>query len=314
MATIKAVVLLSTLAFATAEILLAPEDVPMECAPICGPIVELTRKCSLGSTVIEFEEETFARVKRRRVEARGRGHNHSHVHDKERRKRAVVTNAFGQVVPVPSGLGGGQTFTVTTVVTLTADPGPSSTLDDEAVVTTPPPEGTASPTTSVMTTTMTMVVPDEDESSTDETLELPTDDTLVPSSTPLVVENGADNGGEYEHAETEEAEDVIGEAERQCVCQNNSFDVEEISGLCSSCIWQAGYMRGSEYAPQPLHLVRLILERILGCANRSSHAKRHEPVQVFGRGIHPQQRLRGQRHPSRCGAAHATRGCGRKPR
>lgn len=253
MSVIKAV-LLSTLALASAEILLAPEDVPIECAAICGPIVELTRKCSLGSPIIEFEEETFARVKRRKVDGLGGGHvpSHRHVHDKVmRRKRAVVTNGFGQVVSIPSDLKGGQTFTVTTVVTVTAAPSTTSTPSDEHGITTPPIKDPESPTMSTMTTTMTMVVPDEEESPTDETLKLPTDDALTPSSTPPVVENGADDDGRREQAETEEAADVMGEAERECVCENKSFNVEKISGLCSSCIWQAGYMRGSESTPRP---------------------------------------------------------------
>ena len=262
MPTIRAA-LLSTLALASAEILLAPEDVPMECATICGPVVELTRKCSLDSPIIEFEEETFARVKRRKVDRHGCGHvlSHRHVHDKtQRRKRAAVTNGFGQIISIPSHLKGGQTFTVTTVVTVTASPSPSSTPDGELGVTTPPAKDTASPTTSIMTTTMTMVVPDEEEIPSNETLELPTDDTLVPTSTPQVVENGADNN-RHEHAETEEAEDVIGEAERECVCENKSFNVEMISGLCSSCIWQAGYMRGSKSDPLQKHSLCLFVSR-----------------------------------------------------
>lgn len=291
MATVKAA-LLSTLALASAEILLAPEDVPIECAAICGPVVELTRKCSLGMPIIEFEEETFARVKRRKVDGRGRGHvsSHRHVHDKaQKRKRAAVTNGFGQVVSIPSGLAGGQTFTVTTVVTVTAAPTSSSTTSDSrGDTTTPPAKDPESPTMSVMTTTMTMVVPDGDETPRNGELELPTDDTLAPTSTPPVVENGADDGGRHENVETEEAEDAIGQAERECVCENKSFDVGRVSGLCSSCIWQAGYMLGSECSvahntPYP------ILERVLGCADRSSHAKRHEPMRVFERGVHPQQ-------------------------
>lgn len=249
MSTVKAA-LLSTLALASAEILLAPEDVPIECAAICGPVVELTRKCSLGMPIIEFEEETFARVKRRKVDGRGRGHvpGHLRVHDKaQKRKRAAVTNGFGQVVSVPSGLTGGQTFTVTTVVTVTAAPSPSSTTSGDLGVTTPPTKkDPESPTMSVMTTTMTMVVPDGNKNPSNGELDLPTHDTPEPTSTPPVVESGARDDGRHENVETEEAEDVIGQAERECVCENKSFDVEKISGLCASCIWQSGYMLGSE--------------------------------------------------------------------
>lgn len=235
------IALLSALALASAEILLAPQDVPMECATICGPMVELTNKCSLGSSDTDPEVETVARVKRRKVERQSRGH--AHFHDKRRRrKRTVVTNALGQVVSVPSGLGKGQAFTVTTVVTVTAAPGPV----EQPGATTPPADA-ASPTWSVMTTTMTMVAAEEGEAGGD--LSLPTDDAVAPTSTPLVVGNVADEDDAF--AETEDAGDAVVGAERECVCQNDSFDVELVSGLCSSCIWQSGSSLGSRWSPPP---------------------------------------------------------------
>lgn len=242
MCTVRAA-LLSALALASAEILLAPEDVPIECASICGPVVELTSKCSLGSSAAESEVEIVARVKRRKIERRDHGQSRSHgrLHDKKRRqKRAVVTNALGQVVSVPSGMGKGQAFTVTTVVTVTAAPDPSVTSEGQPGVT-PPPAVVSSPTLSVMTTIMTMVAPEEDEA--DGNLSLPTDDVATPTSTPLVVGNAADEDDAF--ADTEEAGDVVDDAERECVCQSDSFDVELVSGLCSSCIWQSGFSLGS---------------------------------------------------------------------
>ena len=251
MCTVKAA-LLSALALASAEILLAPEDIPIECAPICGPVVELTDKCSLGvpaAVSSKSEDANIARMKRRRVESRNpsRGSSHTRLHDKkDRRKRAVVTNAFGQVVSVPSGLESGRTFTVTAVVTVTAAPSPPSAPNEQGV--TAPPADAASSTWTVMTTVMTMVAPGDD-------LELPTsDDSATPTSTPIVVGNVAEGDDTtYSYAETEDVGDTVEDAERECVCQNDSFDVEAISGLCASCITQSGFSIGSKYRCIKLH-------------------------------------------------------------
>lgn len=245
MCTVKTA-LLSTLALASAEILVAPEDIPFECATICGPVVELADKCSLSSANQDVEVETVARVKRRKVEKRGAGHVHARLHDKMRkRKRAVVTNAFGQVVSVPSGMENGQPFTVTTVVTVTAEPSPTPAPGDERSITAPP-ANVESPSWTVMTTVMTMVAPEEDGSGG--SISLPTDDAAPATTTPLVVGNVADGDDDeaWEYAETEEAGDAVADLEKECVCENNSFDVELVSGLCSSCIWQTGYSLGSK--------------------------------------------------------------------
>ena len=231
MCTVKTA-LLSVLALASAEILLAPEDVPLECASICGPVVELTSKCSLGTLAPDPEVETVARVKKRKVERRERGH--TQFHDKRVRwKRTVVTNALGQVVSVPPGMGNGQAFTVTTVVTVTAAPSPSKTPENQFSVTTLPAKA-ASPIWTVMTTTMTMVAPEA----------LPTDDGVAPTTTPLVVGNAADE--EFGYAEREEAVNAVEDAERECVCQNDSFDLELVSGLCSSCLMQSVFSPASK--------------------------------------------------------------------
>lgn len=245
MCTVKAA-LLSTLALASAEILVAPEDIPFECATICGPVVELTDKCSFASFVQDAEVDTVARVKRRKVEKRSHNHIHVRFHEKMgKRKRAVVTNAFGQVVSVPPGMENGQPFTVTTVVTVTAEPSPTSAPEDQRSVTTPP-ASTEPPSWTVMTTTMTMVAPEED--GPDESLSIPEDDATAITTTPLVVGNVADedDDGAYEYAETEEAGNAVADAEKECVCENGSFDVALVSGLCSSCIEQSGFSLGSK--------------------------------------------------------------------
>lgn len=245
MCTVKTA-LLSTLALASAEILVAPEDIPYECATICGPVVELADKCSLAPRDPEVEAETVARVKRRKVERRGGGDAHARLHDKVRgRKRAVVTNAFGQVVSVPSGMDSGQPFIVTTVVTVTAEASPTADPGDQRSVTAPP-ANAETPSWTVMTTVMTMVAPEE--GSSDDSLSLPADGAAPTTTTPLVVGNVAndDDDDALEYAETEEANDEVADLEKECVCENDSFDVELLSGLCSSCIWQTGFSLGSK--------------------------------------------------------------------
>ncbi|SPO01454.1 uncharacterized protein DNG_04127 [Cephalotrichum gorgonifer] len=236
--------LLSTLALASASILLEPSDVPVECARICGPVVELTSKCDLGAfSDTSTGDSVSSRVKRRKVEARGDGPARDHD-KKRRRKRAVVTNAFGQIVTIPESLGGERVVTLTTVVTLTETPAPRTTQNGGQITTVP--AGGAAPVSSVMTTTMTMVVLEDGDGG----LGLPADPPL-PTTTPVAVGNAADwnpvSGGDSleEYAEVGQAAEVVANAERECVCKNNSFDVAVVAGLCSSCIWQAGYSRGS---------------------------------------------------------------------
>lgn len=253
MCTVKSTLLSTLLASSiSASVLLAPEDVPAECATICGPVVELTDRCSLGTydTSPSPEDEIFVRVKRRKVRASHRrqiqhdNHDRSRFHEKKPMKRAVVTNAFGQVVTVPAGLGDGKTFTVTAVVTFTATPEPSPATGQ--LVTTQPAAGVpALDTSSVMTTVMEMVVPEEGGD-----LTLPAN-PAVPTTTLVAVGNAADGGTDEkgddtdapEHAETEESDEAITNAEKRCVCENGSFDVAAVSGLCSSCISQAGYLQ-----------------------------------------------------------------------
>ncbi|KEZ45705.1 hypothetical protein SAPIO_CDS1481 [Scedosporium apiospermum] len=225
MCSVKTALLLSGLAaLATAQdpmVKVEPDDIPFGCATICGPIVELTDICHVGS-----HPGFRRRLKRRKIE-----------------KRQFVTNAFGLVVPAPERTPtGGRVVTVTTVVTLTATP--SQAVNPGSAITTPA-AGSNNPSSQVMTTTMTMVLPEDDTDGGD--LELPADDTGVrlafptTTSTPLAVGNAADGidmGDVYEYAEQEtEVED----AERDCVCNNKSFDVALVSGLCTSCIQQAGW-------------------------------------------------------------------------
>lgn len=236
-----AAVLLSGLAaLGTAQeemVKLDPSDVALGCATICGPIVELTDICHVGS-----HPDFKRKIKRRRIS-----------------KRQVVTNAFGLVVPAPqpTPAASQRVITVTTVVTLTATPSqaipgltPTPAAGAGGVVN--PPLASSS----VWTTTMTMVLP-EDDADAGASADLPVDDGGVrlafptTTSTPLAVGNaagGVDDLEAGEYAEQTEAEVVVEDAERVCVCQNKSFDVALVSGLCTSCIQQAGYAPGCEYS------------------------------------------------------------------
>ncbi|PKS05947.1 hypothetical protein jhhlp_007780 [Lomentospora prolificans] len=233
MCSVKTAVLLSGLAvLANAQdemVKLDPNDVALGCATICGPIVELTDICHVASHA-DFKRK----IKRRKIG-----------------KRQVVTNAFGLVVPAPqkTPVTSERVITITTVVTLTATPSQAV----PGVATTPAVGNNPLPaSSSVWTTTMTMVLPEDDGDGG-----LPVDETDVrlafptTTSTPLAVGNAADgtetvSGVEevWEYAEQKETV-VVEDAERACVCNNTSFDVALVSGLCTSCIQQAGYAPGS---------------------------------------------------------------------
>lgn len=296
MCSVKTALLLSGLAaLATAQdpmVKVEPDDIPFGCATICGPIVELTDICHVGS-----HPGFRRRLKRRKIE-----------------KRQSVTNAFGLVVPAPERTPtGGRVVTVTTVVTLTATP--SQAVAPGSAITTPA-AGSNNPSSQVMTTTMTMVLLEDDTDGGD--LELPADDTGVrlafptTTSTPLAVGNAADGidmGDVYEYAEQEtEVED----AERDCVCNNKSFDVALVSGLCTSCIQQAGwapeckflfFCRFAFFIRFPFCLLSSRLKLIL----KLSHGCDHGSMSIRRTSIHRQKRRRRQQRPHQGRSAYSTR-------
>jgi hypothetical protein len=89
---------------------------------------------------------------------------------------------------------------------------------------------------------------------------------LPPAQTPVAVGNalgsgsagsedleladGSDDIMEDMHSQTHKKEsDAIEQAEEQCICLNDSFEVPLVSALCSSCIKQSGDMDGREWIP-----------------------------------------------------------------
>jgi len=212
---------LATLAAADGEMAqLAPYDVPVLCATMCGPVVELTGICHIGS-------HDMRQLKRRRL-----------LLERERKqvyRRQFVTNAFGQLVPAPIP---NAAKTVTQIITKTA-------VGADTVATRP----------AVAAAPAGALGDGGDDGDDDDGLP-----PLSPSQTPVAVGNAAggsenlalDDGStdmlEDMHAQTHKKEaDAIEQAEEECICRNESFNVALVSALCSSCIQQSGDVDGREF-------------------------------------------------------------------
>ncbi|KAI8284325.1 hypothetical protein K4K60_002050 [Colletotrichum sp. SAR11_57] len=211
------------------------DDVPVECATICGPIVELTFKCDVDNS---FDE--LRRLKRRKVDgpeaqripphAKGgvarRHHHRNRPPAQNEADVAVATptqpqdavpsvgDAQGVQQPAQDAQPPAQEASPVFIATLPfAAPAP----DPQLSTPNPPPEA-------AQTTPSVEATPQQSTPS-------------APMSMPSAMPVAGEPGKKEPQPNPETDRDT---AEKNCICGNKSFDVNLLAGMCQSCIKRSG--------------------------------------------------------------------------
>ncbi|KAH8688287.1 hypothetical protein BGZ61DRAFT_494410 [Ilyonectria robusta] len=214
---------------------LPPEDIPLQCVPICGPIVELTTDCDVHWRLKKRNPDGLARrewTPKLAVEPQvggpfqpTAGVRSTEVVDRFGRR------SFSIIVAAPTS------FPVEAAATTDSDLDlrPESTLTR------------ITPTIEKASFRTTLAVSTRSTSTTTTTIT-----SLITSITiPPVSNSMSDEAAESSTTSSWNWDDDIqepkgqlytqGNAEKDCVCLNESFDVAKITALCASCIAQAGF-------------------------------------------------------------------------
>ncbi|KAK0766369.1 hypothetical protein N5P37_000090 [Trichoderma harzianum] len=228
---------------------LPPNAVPVMCAAICGPIVELSSMCSPKRSLEGSESDQLDLRARLR---QARKHNENQLDKSDR-----IEKRFSVIVPAPTtfppDLLAGQYPPASSPILDISTPLSQSPASVPPQYYSPPaqslPAAAPAPAPALPTTTdylppsTPQPVPQSPTSSTTwsvqpTSISAPTRTTKSASTTskhqtskrPTIIGSSGDDGdltGGW--GETENAEE-------KCVCSNNSFNVAEIAGLCASCI------------------------------------------------------------------------------
>ena len=263
-------------AFATGEAL-PPADIPIQCATICGPMVELTALCCPRDKL----------AKRRRLDepVRFEGGSESTEGDGLRDDDRLERRKFVTLVPAPKSFPDEPTTNAATTAVKPADaatfplasaaPSSSSSTSQPAVqeagtTTAPllhPPQAPAAPPPAAHVSSS---QPPGQPAPTPATALARTTGIALgangPIKTTTMTTNAAapssgskqlpsSGGSQMEQIMGQPGIPMAMDAEEKCVCLNRSFDVARISGLCASCIMQANDVQNSESSvavPSPI--------------------------------------------------------------
>ncbi|PTB73737.1 hypothetical protein M440DRAFT_1050632 [Trichoderma longibrachiatum ATCC 18648] len=216
---------------------LPPDAVPVMCAAICGPIVELSSMCS--------PKRSLGNMDNRQLELRAHPRHVRRQSEKQVEEDEMREKRFSVIIPAPTtfppDLADGpyapasspasweepaapaqspaQNYAPPTQPQTTPAPAPALSTTPSNLPPTPPPVALPSTTPSSAHPRTT-------------SMETKKDTRVSPTSTSrhrtssIPVSNGKMADGRED----------IENAEERCVCLNTSFDVAEIAGLCASCI------------------------------------------------------------------------------
>ncbi|EHK26970.1 uncharacterized protein TRIVIDRAFT_217577 [Trichoderma virens Gv29-8] len=217
---------------------LSPNAVPVMCAAICGPIVELSSMCSPKRSLGGLENDRSDLREHLRQAKRQNG--------KQLDERDEIEKRFSIIVPAPTSFPSDllvDQYPPTSILPSQSSapvppqyysppvqppPAPAPTLP-----TTPNylPSSTILPASqSPSTSTTWRIQPSFTSAAIKTGKSLPTTSKQQTSLRPTIIGSTGDDGdmtGGW--GETENAEE-------KCVCLNTSFNVAEIAGLCASCI------------------------------------------------------------------------------
>ena len=287
-------VVFSGLAALAAGEALPASDIPIQCATICGPMVELTAMCSPRGRLI----------KRRRLDeavrfrgGSGRAAGEGAVRDDDRLER----REFVTLVPAPASFpdapkaGGGAATTsssstssqldiqqevITTKVPIPTrvtpvivkpppTPTPAIPLPPQAPAAAPPPPPAAyisswkpSPQPATLPAMTADIAPGANgpPRTTTTTTTTKTNPPAAASSTGSSTLLSSSSGSQIGQPVGAPAVPVPMDAEEKCVCLNRSFDVARLAGLCASCIMQADDAQNSESSPAHVIFIPRILQ------------------------------------------------------
>ncbi|KAL7914107.1 hypothetical protein GGI35DRAFT_439455 [Trichoderma velutinum] len=215
---------------------LPPNAVPVMCAAICGPIVELSSMCSPKRS-LEGSESDHLDLRARHRQARRQNGNQFDERDR-------IEERFLIIVPAPTtfppDLLAGQYPPASSPIAEISSPSPQSPAPVPPQYYPPPthpatpnylPPSTPQPALQPPTSSTSWNIQAPSTPPTSRTVKSVSATTKHQTSMrPTIIGSGG-NDGELTGGwgETENAEE-------KCVCLNNSFNVAEIAGLCASCI------------------------------------------------------------------------------
>ncbi|KAI8717448.1 hypothetical protein NCS52_00820700 [Fusarium sp. LHS14.1] len=212
-------VLSGLVAIVTADVL-PPDDIPLMCVTICGPIVELTSKCDVhGQRLLK---RTTPWVPKLAVEPLEEVEEPVLVEPRQDGE-GLEKRSFSIIRAAPTSF----PFELTATAPLEeAQPSTSSMWSVETAA-----DQVATLSTRTSTTT-------SSSRSTTTTVSLPTRSVLhetVATTSSAGWSGGEQTGQLYSHKDPEQ----------ECVCNNESFDVAKIAALCHDCIVVDGHKQNN---------------------------------------------------------------------
>ncbi|KAF7543229.1 hypothetical protein G7Z17_g10910 [Cylindrodendrum hubeiense] len=211
---------------------LPPEDIPLQCVAICGPIVELTTDCNVH----------MRRLKKRRPEdvARREWVPKLAVEPPQasvpRGKRVEVVDKFGKrsfsiIVAAPTSFPVEDTTSSVLDLRVTSSITRINPTFDQSTSTAALPKSTKSTTKSTSRSTTSTSIATS---------------TITPPASKSIADQAdstTTSSWDWEGNLQEPQGQLYSQnnAEEDCVCLNESFDVAKVTALCASCIALAGF-------------------------------------------------------------------------
>ncbi|KAJ4316243.1 hypothetical protein N0V84_007953 [Fusarium piperis] len=221
-------VLSGLVALVTADVL-PPDDIPLMCVTICGPIVELTSKCDVHGQrllkrttpwvpklAVEPPEEEIVQIEPRQDEDDGDG-------------RGMEKRSFSIIRAAPTSF----PFELTATAPLEEQPSTSTSTSSMWSV------ETAADQVATLSTRTSTTTSFSSSSRSTTTVPVPTTRSVlhetVPATSSAGWSGGEQTGQLYSHKDPEQ----------ECVCNNESFDVAKIAALCHDCIVVDGHKQNN---------------------------------------------------------------------
>ncbi|KAF4981282.1 hypothetical protein FZEAL_2908 [Fusarium zealandicum] len=198
-------------AIVTADVL-PPDDIPLMCVTICGPIVELTSKCDIHGQ--KLTKRGLAWVQKLAVEPPEMGPLRVEPRQEaEKRSFSIIRAAPTSFPPEAEA-----------AATVPSDP--SSTTRSSRI--TAVADQSSPLTTTLASTSGTQILPRTTRAS------LGVTDTATSRT-----------GREHNYSKQSDSSYSHNDPEQECVCLNTSFDVAKVAALCHGCIIVDGHKRNN---------------------------------------------------------------------
>ncbi|KAH7163420.1 hypothetical protein B0J13DRAFT_36686 [Dactylonectria estremocensis] len=220
------------------------EDIPLQCVQICGPIVELTTDCNVHARRLKKRLPDDHLVRREWVPKLAVEPLEEAVAAGEETDEQLDKRSFSIIVAAPTS------FPAQVAPSSALDLRPSSTITR---ITPTFDEASSSRTQLLLSTSTTLLLLSTSTTSTTSTKSTTSTTTSLTTSTitPPASISLSDQADSSTTTSTWEWDGNIqephgqlysaGNAEEDCVCLNESFDVGKLTALCASCIVSAGF-------------------------------------------------------------------------